>query len=49
MTPEQKRILVSPGFGVLHELPYIEAERVKEIMEMLEKCLKEIEEKIKSD
>jgi len=47
LTPEQKQILVSQGFGFLHELPYIEAERVKEIMETLENCLKEIEEMIK--
>ncbi|MGE5581369.1 MAG: hypothetical protein ACM3X9_02405 [Bacillota bacterium] len=46
LTSEQKQILVSQGLGLWHQLPYLEAELVKEIMEMIEKYLREIEAKI---
>lgn len=43
LTPEQRMILAKPGFGILHELPYLSEEDVKDVVTILEDCIKRLE------
>ena len=42
---EQKQLLVKPGMGLSQTLPYLEAEDVKELMDIVLDCLNQLEER----
>lgn len=42
-------ILAKPGFGILQELPYLPEEDVKDVMTILEECIKHLELIIKEE
>lgn len=49
LTPEQRMILAKPGFGILQELPYLPEEDVKDVVTILEECIKHLELIIKEE
>ncbi|MGE5604263.1 MAG: hypothetical protein ACM3YE_01060 [Bacteroidota bacterium] len=49
LTPEQRMILTKPGFGILQELPYLPEEDVKEVVSIIEECIKHLELIIKEE
>lgn len=49
LTPEQRMILAKPGFGILQELPYLPEEDVKDVVTILEDCIKHLNLIIRKD
>jgi hypothetical protein len=47
LSPEQKEMIIKPGFGLSQVFPYLKAEDVKEIMNRIEPVIREIEEQIR--
>ena len=47
LSPEQKEMIIKPGFGLSQVFPYLNDEEVKEIMDRIEPVIREIEEQIK--
>jgi hypothetical protein len=43
LTPVQRGLLAKPGFGITQQLPYLNENDVKEIMNVTEEYIKHIE------
>jgi hypothetical protein len=48
LTPYQREILAKPGFGIAQRLPYLQEEEVKDIMKIMEECVKHVDFIIKN-
>ena len=42
LTAEQRELLAKPGFGITEQLPYLPESDVKEIMNIIESCVKHV-------
>lgn len=43
LTPDQRELLVKPGFGIVKDLPYLTEDEVKKVMGIIEDCIKHID------
>lgn len=43
LTPAQRELIAKPGFGLVERLPYLPAEEVQKVMNIIEECVKHLE------